>query len=328
MSATRSVVYGAGAIGGILGGKLYESGREVLLVARGAHYEAIRDGGLVLQEPDGGRTVLRIPVVERIADAGLAAGDVVFLCMKSQDTEQSLRELAAAAPDEIAVVCVQNGVENERLALRRFPNVYSVTVQCPGVHLEPGVVELGSVPLYGILDLGRYPHGPDPRAEEIAAALRAAGYLSEAREEILPWKYAKLMNNVANGLMALAGVDAARTDVGAALRAEAESVLHAAGVPFVPREEWAARSELLPRFPEVRAGNSSWQSLLRHTGSIEADFFNGEIVLIARLNGLEAPVNAVVQRLARELAAAGGEPGSVPLDTVREQLELAGVTVG
>ncbi len=103
MSATRYVVCGAGAVGGILGGKLHESGCDVVLVARGAHFDAIRDSGLVLQEPDGSRTVHRIPVVERIADAELTAGDVVFHCMKSQDTEQSLRELAAAAPEEIAV---------------------------------------------------------------------------------------------------------------------------------------------------------------------------------------------------------------------------------
>jgi 2-dehydropantoate 2-reductase len=325
VSGRHYVVYGAGAIGGIVAGKLHATGHNVSVVARGAHFEAIRDRGLTLQAPDGTHTVHRIPAAERIGAVALEPGDVVLLGMKSQDTEQALRELAAAAPEEIAVVCVQNGVENERLALRRFPNVYSVVVQCPGVHLEPGLVEMGATPIYGILDIGRYPSGLDDRAVEIAGALRAAGFLSEAREEILPWKYAKLMNNLLNGLMALSGPEAARSEVGDAIRAEGEAVVAAAGIPMVPREEWTARSGLLPRVPEVRAGNSSWQSLVRRTGSIEADFFNGEIALLARESGTEAPVNALVQRMARDLAAAGGAPGSVPLDVVRERLAQRGI---
>ena len=39
----RFVVYGAGAIGGVLGGRLHEAGHEVVLIARGAHFR--RDPG-------------------------------------------------------------------------------------------------------------------------------------------------------------------------------------------------------------------------------------------------------------------------------------------
>ena len=52
-------------------------------------------------------------------------------------------------------------VENERAALRFFPNVYGVCVMCPAVHLEPGVVQAYSTPVPGILHLGRFPSGAD-----------------------------------------------------------------------------------------------------------------------------------------------------------------------
>ena len=41
----RFVVLGAGAVGGVIGGRLAQHGHDVVLIARGAHYEAIRDAG-------------------------------------------------------------------------------------------------------------------------------------------------------------------------------------------------------------------------------------------------------------------------------------------
>ena len=56
-AAVRFVVYGAGAIGGVVGARLFQSGHDVALIARGAHYEAIRDHGLRIQSPDDDATL-------------------------------------------------------------------------------------------------------------------------------------------------------------------------------------------------------------------------------------------------------------------------------
>jgi 2-dehydropantoate 2-reductase len=63
-------------------------------------------------------------------------------------------------------------------------------------------------------------------------------------------------------------------------------------------------------------GGSSWQSLARGAGSIETDYLNGEIVLLGRLHGVPTPVNELLQRLAREAAAAGRPPGTMSADDV------------
>lgn len=52
----RYIIVGAGAVGGAIGGRLAEAGHDVVLVARGAQYEALRTGGLRLTTPDGSRT--------------------------------------------------------------------------------------------------------------------------------------------------------------------------------------------------------------------------------------------------------------------------------
>jgi 2-dehydropantoate 2-reductase len=53
----------------------------------------------------------------------------------------------------------------------------------------------------------------------------------------------------------------------------------------------------------TRAGGSSWQSLQRGSGSIEAEFLNGEIVLLGALHGVATPVNSRLMVLALQAAA-------------------------
>ena len=84
-----------------------------------------------------GVTTLPIPATERLDKIQWSGDDVVLLAVKSQDTEEALRQLAAAAPVATPVVCVQNGVANEPAALRRFANVYGVCV-VPGRPPEAG----------------------------------------------------------------------------------------------------------------------------------------------------------------------------------------------
>ena len=141
----RYVIYGAGAIGATIGGRLHQAGCDVTLIARGAHREALERDGLRLQTPDAD-DLLRIPVAEAPDGLDLGPEDVVVLAMKGQDAVPALDALAAAADPGVAVVCAQNGVENERAAARRFANSYGMLVYVPAQHLEPGVVQVFSAP--------------------------------------------------------------------------------------------------------------------------------------------------------------------------------------
>ncbi|MCH8162086.1 MAG: ketopantoate reductase family protein, partial [Chloroflexi bacterium] len=135
----RYIIYGAGAVGGVIGGRLFQNGRDVVLIARGSHLEALRRNGLTLQSASE-TAQLQIATAGSPAEIEFQDGDAVLLTMKTQDTEAALDELRAAAGGSVPVFCAQNGVENERLALRRFQNVYAITVMLPAAHMEPGVV--------------------------------------------------------------------------------------------------------------------------------------------------------------------------------------------
>ena len=63
--------------------------------------------------------------------------------------------------------------------------------------------------------------------------------------------------------------------------------------------------------PVPRAGGSSWQSLARGTGTVEADYLNGEIVLLGRLHGVPTPANETARRLVQRAARQRTAPGSM-----------------
>jgi 2-dehydropantoate 2-reductase len=104
-------------------------------------------------------------------------------------------------------------------------------------------------------------------------------------------------------------------------------VLEAAGIPYMSfGEDRDRRGDLIRTRPvngRSRNGSSSWQSLARATGSIEADHLNGEIVLLGRLHGVPTPANELARQLANRAAREGTPPGSL---TVGEFLGLLSAT--
>jgi 2-dehydropantoate 2-reductase len=278
----RFMVYGAGAIGGVIGGRLFEAGHDVTLVARGDHLVALQARGLELVSP-AGRSTLAVPAVGHPSEAELADGDVVVLAMKSQDTADALAALVAHAPPGINVVCAQNGVENERLALRTFENVYAMTVMCPATHLEAGTVVAQSAPKYRKLSMNLVNAAyavcaESPELAELLRILRAEG----------------------EAAFAAAGIDLVSV-----------------------AEDQARRGDSLQMRPiegQRRGGGSTWQSLARGTGSIETDYLSGEAVLLGRLHGVPTPANALLQRLAHQAAAAHLPPGHLAAADVLAQL--------
>jgi 2-dehydropantoate 2-reductase len=318
----RFVVVGAGAVGGVVGGRLAQHGHDVVLVARGAHHDAIAADGLLIRSPEGEARV-PVPVVRHPDEVAFGNDDVVLLAVKGQDTPTALASLGGA-PTDVAIACLQNGVDNERQVLRRTPNTYAVPVMLPATHLQPGVVDASSAPITGILDVGRYPSGVDARAEAISAAFAASTFSSTANPAVMRFKWSKLLMNLGNALEAAVGPIGRGSDLYTAARAEADQVVAAAGIDCAsPEEDAARRGDLLSLRPiagERRGGGSSWQSLARGTGNIEADLLNGEIVLLGRLHGVATPVNALLQTVANELARAGAPPASMTEDELRARL--------
>jgi 2-dehydropantoate 2-reductase len=308
----RFVVYGAGAVGGVVGGRMFQHGHDVVLVARGEHRRAIAADGLTVEWPEGSAT-LPVPVVGRPSELSFGERDVVLVAVKSQDTEGVLDALAGVAPPSTPIVCLQNGVANEVAALRRFANVHGVTVMAPTWHLEPGVVQSYTPNATAMLDVGRWPYGTDSVTEAVAAAFGASGFESIARADIARWKYTKLLLNLGNPVDALCPRDADAAELVKLARREGGKVLAAAGIDHVSEAEDEARRgdvlRIVPIDQRRRPGGSTWQSLARGA-SVEVDYLNGEIVLLGRLHDVPTPVNELLQHVTHRAVAEGSQPGT------------------
>jgi 2-dehydropantoate 2-reductase len=320
----RFVVFGAGAIGGVVGACLHQSGHEVALIARGEHGRAIRERGLTFERPGVAAVTLTIPVAPSPAELEFSGDEIVLLATKSQDTTGALSDLRGAAPITTPVVCVQNAVENERVALRLFPRVYGAVVMAPTAHLEPGFVQAYGTRGVGVIDVGRYPSGVDEVCEEMARALEAAGFSSKPRPDIMRFKHAKLLANLGNAVDAICEPGDGASEVVSLAQEEGRAALAAAGIEFVAEEvnDVQARWERLDVQAiegRPRAGSSTRQSIVRGAPTVETDYLNGEIGLLGRLHGVPTPVNDALCELSERHVRERRGPGTRPAEEVLSQ---------
>lgn len=310
----RIVIFGAGAIGGVVGACLAAHDAPVVLIARGKHAEVMQSDGLKLQH--GEDVDVSFPTVVTAPDQiTWHEDDIVLLTVKSQDTIGALTALAAAAPPSIAVVCIQNGVDNERVALRYFDHVYGAVAMMPAGHLQPGVVQAHAWPTPGLIDVGRYPSGSNDTAQTVVDSLNAVGFNCLVRDDVMRWKYNKLLLNLGNAVLALCGLkDEGAGELLNAAKNEGVAVFKAAGIAYASDEEDKARRAntltIVPINGERRTGGSTWQSLARGA-TIETDWLNGEIASLGRRYGVPTPVNALLQRLTNQAARDGLAPESM-----------------
>ena len=327
--ARRYVVIGAGAIGGAIGTRLHQSGHEAVLVARGAHLEALRTDGMRLRAP-GEDVRVAVRAVGSPDELTLSGRDVLVLATKTQQAEVALQAWAdvpvhhdgrpvGTAGEQLPLFTASNGIAAEAMALRYFRRVFGVCVWMPAVHLEPGEVIIRGAPRSGMLHLGAVPArrpGEQELLRQVSGDLRAAGFDAPLPRDVMPWKYRKLISNLGNVLQALIGPDQDWRELSTRLEQEARRVLDTAGIEVTPdAQEQAAREagftmRTVAGVPDD-VGGSTWQSLRRDTGNVETDYLNGEIVRIAHSTDQRAPLNARLARLAREAVRTGRPPGTL-----------------
>lgn len=322
----RFIIYGAGGVGGVIGAQLFKAGESVVLIARGAHRDAMQAHGLRYQTPMADE-FLPIPVVGHPSEITPESGDVFVMTMKSQHSQEALDALRESHGDGAAVVCCQNGVANERMALRRFANVYAMLVYLPAQLIEPGQIQCHAKLRSGILDVGCFPGGTDARCEALAARFESANLSVRPDAAVMRLKYAKLLTNLNNALEAVCPRGDGAKAIRKQLVAEGRACFEAAGIDCASDDEAKARREGILEYGDIpgveRVGGSSRQSLLRGTGDIEADYLNGEIAQLGRLFGVPTPANTALQRLAVQQAARRAGPGEIALDVVADMIAAA-----
>lgn len=114
------LVFGAGSVGGYLGGQLAKAGHQITLVARDQRATAIQEHGLTIIE--NGKSTVHPTVVSSLRQAFLddTKYDLILVCIKSYDVEPALNELVAFCPSPPPLITLQNGIGVEELFVKEF----------------------------------------------------------------------------------------------------------------------------------------------------------------------------------------------------------------
>lgn len=322
----RITVFGAGAIGGYLAAKLAAAGRtELSVVARGAHLEAIRAGGLRLVE-DGVETAVPMKAAADARDLG--PQDYVLLALKAHSVAPALGQLAPLLGPDTAVVTMQNGVpwwyffglggelEGTRLEAvdpggaiwetlgpRRVIGsvVYpAAEVDAPGLvrHIEGRRFSLGE------------PDGTrSERVTRLAEELIAAGLQAPVREDLRSEIWIKLWGNLSfNPISALTGstlaaivADPGTRGLARAMMLEAQAIGESLGVKFP-----IAVDRRIKGAGDVGEHKTSMLQDLERGRPMEIDALVTAVQELGRLTGQPTPAIDVVLALVRRLGIERG----------------------
>src|SRR2546423_4449028 len=198
-------VYGAGAIGSVVGARLHESGVNAGMGGRRTHVDAILANGRTVKGPVQSRRV-RLPASTVLADPA----DIILLTVKSQDVAEACRTIARLDSDA-TVVTMQNGVRSDREAadiLGRH-RIVGCVLNISATYLEPGVVEQNTREL---LQVGSPFPESAARVDPVLAVL-SPSLRTEQVPDIARARWTKLMANLNNAIMAITGLP-----IGKALR--------------------------------------------------------------------------------------------------------------
>ena len=234
----KYLIYGAGGIGGCLAAFLAQGGKDVSLIARGAHLEAIQKNGLVLETGHGTFAVpVRACEQEQVTDKP----DVIFVCVKGYSLEGTLPTLKRLSDGHTIVIPLLN-IYGTGARLQPELSPALVTDGCIYIAAEikaPGTVHM-SGDIFRVVFGPRTPEEYRPELEEVARDLNDCGIegiLSQNIQRDALMKFSVVSPMAACGIyhnIQVGGMQAPgqpREDF-KALVAEVGALAQAMGVPF------------------------------------------------------------------------------------------------
>ena len=317
----KIAIFGAGAIGGLLGVKLAEAGADVTFIARGPHLAAMQANGVTLKTAEG-TTIVRPRCLADAAEAGVQ--DYVVVTLKAHSLPGAAPDIAKMMGPQTALVTGINGVPYWYFYGMEGPwrdrRVESVDPGGKLWHILPPSQAIGAVvyPAAEVIAPGVIEHiygdrfslgEPDgsrtPRIEALSKALIAAGLKAPIRPRIRDEIWIKLWGNLAfNPLSALTlstldrlAVQPDLRETARAMMLEAKAVAEALGVRFAIDVE-----KRIDGAAEVGEHKTSMLQDLERGRPMEIDALLGAVVELGEIVGQSMPICRTVLALLRERA--------------------------
>jgi len=323
----KVAIIGAGAIGGVLGGRLARRGHEVALVARGEHLAAIRRDGLRLVDHVGEASgTCRLAASEEPGEFG--AQDLVIIALKAQAIAAMLPRLRPLLKDDTVVLPAINGLpwwyfhreagphEGRRLCSLDPHGTMFGDLDCRHVvgcvvHVAAEVHAPGEVHHTGgrRLILGEPDNSASGRLQRVCALLDDAGLQAQPSERIRLEVWIKLLGNLSfNPVAALTGylmnqicADEGVLDVIRPMMREGMAVSAHYGYPMPMTPD-----QRIDLARQLGAAKISMLQDLERRRPLELAPVVGSVIELAELAGLPVPTIRMVHALARARAASLG----------------------
>lgn len=344
-SPTRILVVGCGGIGGVLTAGLLEQGLAVTVIAKRKDIaDALDAQGLRITDENGTRTV-RGDLLALEHPPASGAFDFALLAVQPTQVEEAAEQVGALLGAQGRVVCLQNGLCEERVAKRLGPaRVIGAVVAFGASSTEPGVYERTSG---GGFTLGTLEGPLDDRVAELGRMLEAVGPVTTTLN-LRGARWSKLaLNSVISSLGTVGGTRLGPLLMHRFVRrlaleiiTEAVAVAAAEGVTLEKVSgtldlSWIALTDaekrqvgspallakhslLMAVGARYRRLRSSMLAAIERGREPAVDFLNGELVDRGLLHGIATPVNAAVQRLIHDIAGKRAQSG---VETLRDLYE-------
>lgn len=295
----KILVVGAGALGGTVGALLSAAGEDVVFLENdAARARLLNQEGLHLLEE--GKPERAIPLRVLTALEGAEPVDLIFVSVKSYQTEGAVRAAQGVMGEKTRVLSMQNGIGNTECmaAIIGGERVLSGITYHSIQHLGPNRLRFrrGIKPI----QIAPYRGKLTDEVRRIGEIFNRAGLDTEVADSIEHVIWQKLLHNaVVNPVSALSGMSCdellADADLQALMRRMCEeivSVMRARGVPIQDEEDpyrpvIGSQKALGPNRP------SMWQDLNRGLRT-EIDALNGAVVREAEKFGIAVPVNQTI----------------------------------
>lgn len=293
----RIAVMAAGAVGGYFGARMAAAGHDVTFIARGAHRDAIRSTGLVVESPLGDLHLKDVRTSDDPREVGPV--EVILFAVKLWDTEAAAELTRPMVGPDTRVITLQNGVDSvERIApilgedtVIGGSTYIVTTIAAPGVirHSGPGAR----------IVCGRLDGKPDETLNRYAPEFKSAGidFHVTATMKLDLWKKFVLLSGT-SGITASTrlpiGDILADPDIKALfhrLMSEAVAVGRASGVD-IPAEFADAQMKTAQGFPaSMRA---SMANDLNNGNRLELDWLAGKVIQLGHKYGVPVPASETV----------------------------------
>jgi 2-dehydropantoate 2-reductase len=318
-------VFGAGAVGGFVGGMVARTDAEVSLVARGEHLAALQANGLKIITPDEEFTV-NVPATDDPATLGVQ--DIVFLSAKAHALTAAADMMRPLIGPDTIVVSAQNGIPFWYFHAHGGPRdghvlqtvdpggriadaigcarVIGCVITSSNAVEAPGVIRnIGN----RVFAIGEPDGSSSQRVQDVSALLTEAGLDAPVHDAIRSEVWVKMWGNVSFSPMAaltmsklgplVEGNDLLQ--MGISIMEEVQAVGEALGVVF--HQQIADRIEGTRR---VAGHKTSILQDLEAGRPMEVDGITGAVVELGRLTGVETPMIDLIYALLRQRAREAG----------------------